>query len=371
MPPNQKEYYTEFAEKLIERIRAGTAPWQKPWQPGESALPKNMASGQAYSAGNAMYLAMAADARGYSDPRWGTYRQIKAAGGHVRKGESGERVVFFARHQRLALRDKAGKLQEDKDGKTLYDIRPLKRPLWRTYVVFNAEQTKGLKPQKSAARPEPSWLPQKRAEAVIAKSGVDIRHQHGNRAYYHLKNDRITLPERSQFPSAANYYQTTLHELGHATGHVSRLGNGAPPGDDRAHRPTLRDGIKQGFGSEQYAREELRAEIAAMMTGDRLKTGHDPARGAAYVEGWIAALEEDPREIHRAAADAQRMSNYLVDRARELIEELDQEHETPRESGDAPARSPDSGRTPPDERAVPQPEREQVPPARAAEGPSR
>ena len=116
-----------------------------------------------------------------------------------------------------------------------------------------------------------------------------------------MKRDEIVLPERGQFPSANHYYQTALHELGHSTGH-----------EDRMKRETLIEGINNGFGSPAYAREELRAEISAMMTGERVGVGHDPARGAAYVEGWIAALEEDPREIRRAAADAQRISDFVL-----------------------------------------------------------
>ena len=108
--------------------------------------------------------------------------------------------------------------------------------------------------------------------------------------------------------SANHYYQTALHELGHSTGHK-----------DRMNRETLIEGIDGGFGSPQYAREELRAEISAMMTGERVGVGHDPSRGAAYVEGWIQALEEDPREIRRAAADAQKISDFVLDRHRERL----------------------------------------------------
>ena len=365
MASKQQDYYRDFADKLIARIRAGTAPWQKPWKPGESALPENMAGGRKYTGGNTLYLAMAAEDRGYTDNRWGTYRQIKALGGHVRKGETGERVVFFANRRRVAQRDEDGKVRKDGDGKTLYRSTKLDRPVWRTYVVFNAEQADGLRLPKRADDQEPAWLPQQRAEAVIAESGVDVRHRRGNRAYYHLKNDQVTLPERHQFPSASNYYQTALHELGHATGHESRLGG--KPGE---HRGTLDEGIKRGFGSEAYAREELRAEISAMMTGDRLRTGHDPARGAAYVEGWVQALDEDPREIHRAAAEAQRMSNYLVDRARALIEEIEQDHETARDPEAARSRSPEPDRAPGDRTVEePQPIRDRV--AAMSDGPSR
>ena len=129
-------------------------------------------------------------------------------------------------------------------------------------------------------------------------------HVAGDRAYYSFKDDRVVLPDRSQFDSQSAYTHTALHELGHATGHPDRL-----------NRPTL---VKHGgFGSEAYAREELRAEIGAMMTGERLGVGHEPRHGTAYVSSWIKALENDPREIRAAAVDAQRISDWLIARERD------------------------------------------------------
>ena len=117
------------------------------------------------------------------------------------------------------------------------------------------------------------------------------------------------MPEREQFATANGYYQTALHELGHATGHPLRL-----------DRDTLKNGAGN-FGGVEYAREELRVEMSAMLTGDCLGVGHDGSRGAAYVKGWITALDHDPREIYKAAADAQRISDYLMRpvRAREQV----------------------------------------------------
>ena len=126
----------------------------------------------------------------------------------------------------------------------------------------------------------------------------------GDRAYYSLKDDRVVLPERSQFDSQSAYTHTALHELGHATGHPDRL-----------NRSTLVN--HGGFGTETYAREELRAEIAAMMSGEQLGVGHEPRHGAAYVSSWIKALENDPKEIRAAAVDAQRISDWLLSRERE------------------------------------------------------
>ena len=334
----QRDYYQRFADDIVVRIKNGTAPWQKPWKPGESRLPENMASGRAYTGGNSLYLAVAADRRGYADNRWATYRQIKAAGGHVRKGENGEQVVFFAQNRRVVQRGQDGKPKRGPDGKSIYDTHQLKRAVWRTFTVFNAEQTAGLELGREST-PRPTWHPHRIAEAVMAKAGVPIDHKEGNRAYYHLKNDRIVLPDRSQFPSADAYYQTALHEVAHSTGHPSRM-----------NRETLVDGIGNGYGSPSYAREELRAEISAMMTGDRLGTGHDPDRGAAYVEGWVTALEDDPREIHRAAADAQRISNYVIEPARERIQEIDREIA---DLGQAMRPELTQGRTPDQQRPAP------------------
>ena len=83
------------------------------------------------------------------------------------------------------------------------------------------------------------------------------------------------------------------------------------------NRTTLASGVKAGFGSEAYAREELRAEISAMMTGERIGVGHDPSRGAAYVDNWVAVLKKDPLEIRHAAGDAQKISDYVLNRGRE------------------------------------------------------
>ena len=152
----------------------------------------------------------------------------------------------------------------------------------------------------------------------------------GDRAYYSLKNDRVVLPERSQFDSQPAYTHTALHELGHATGHPDRL-----------NRPTLVS--HGGFGTEAYAREELRAEIAAMMTGEQLGVGHEPRHGTAYVSSWIKALENDPREIRAAAVDAQRISDWLLARERERsLGDAKADRERPEgRAGSGPERDPE------------------------------
>ena len=311
------EYHRQFADSIVRQIEAGTAPWQKPWKPGERFMPENAFSGKPYTGGNALYLALAGQERGFTDNRWATFRQIAQAGGHVQKGEHGEKILYFDTKKLSPKKDDRGRQVLDNDGRPVYERHDKGRAFVRTYTVFNVEQARGLdRPAREA--PGADWQAHKSAEAVIDAANITIKHSPGDRAYYAPKPDQIVLPERAQFPSAEQYYATALHELSHASGHESRL-----------DRETFHKGVKAGFGSPAYAREELRAEISAMMTGERIGIGHTPqdghGNGAAYVKNWIEALQNDPREIHRAAGEADRISRYLISPARERLDAIAQE----------------------------------------------
>jgi antirestriction protein ArdC len=174
-------------------------------------------------------------------------------------------------------------------------------------VVFNAEQIEGLPPLQLKA---PDRDPHERAEAVLAASGVEIRHDQADRVFYRPATDRIHLPARDSFASADTYYGKALHELAHSTGHPSRLDR------DLAHP----------FGSVGYAKEQLRAEIASLMIGDQFGIGRDPGQHAAYVKSWVQVLQEDPKEILRASRDADKITGYVLalekDRVPSNIEKL-------------------------------------------------
>ena len=150
-------------------------------------------------------------------------------------------------HRRVAL---AGAAQAEK--------AHTRRPMVRCYAVFNVEQADGLKLERQGndRTAEPAWKAHQTAERVIHESGVHVAHVRGDRAFYNIQTDKVTLPEREQFATANGYYQTALHELGHATGHPARM-----------DLDTLTAGAGH-FGSVEYAREELRAEMSAMMTGE-------------------------------------------------------------------------------------------------------
>ncbi|RYE20369.1 MAG: hypothetical protein EOP45_11180 [Sphingobacteriaceae bacterium] len=163
--------------------------------------------------------------------------------------------------------------------------------------MFNAEQIKGIPPlPEREILGVDLWEKVARAEKILKESGAKIEHVVGDNAYYAPLFDKIQLPDRKQFETADRYYSTALHELGHWTGHHTRLN---------------RD-LVNTFGSPDYAREELRAEISSMILGHELKIGHDPKQHIAYVDSWIKILTDTPYEIHAAAADAQRIFDYVI-----------------------------------------------------------
>jgi len=289
--PKGPDFRARVAEEMIRQIEAGTAPWMKPWQPGTiRTAPYNPTTGNAYRGMNALWLEM----MGRGDPRWMTYRQAKAEGAQVRGGEKGTSVEYWQFSETTLMKDADGKPLLDEEGQKRYQTAVLERPKVFHAVVFNGEQIDGLAP---LPQPELKFQPVEEAEKVLAQGGIDIRHDQPDRAFYRPGTDRIHLPPKGAFKEGYEYYATALHELGHATGHPSRL---------------ARD-MSGGFGSPSYAKEELRAEIASYMVTTELGLGHYPERHAGYVESWLKALQDDRNEIFRAARDADRMASWMLE----------------------------------------------------------
>nr|BCT99996.1 DUF1738 domain-containing protein [uncultured bacterium] len=286
----KKPFHEVVAEKLIEQLKQGTAPWQMPWKAGDGGgmMPFNPTTGKRYKGINAIHLL----SQGRDDQRWLTFNQAKAAGAQVRKGEKSTSIQYWKFEEEQTKRDENNKPVLDGKGDPVKVRVRLERPKMFMANVFNAEQIDGLPLYQ---KPAQTWNALERAETILQASGADIRHG-GDRAYYRPSTDNIQLPDKAQFPSADNYYATALHELGHWTGHGSRL--------DRD--------LSHPFGSEGYAKEELRAEIASMILGDELGIGHDPGQHASYVQSWIKALQNDPLEIFRAASDAEKIQTFVL-----------------------------------------------------------
>lgn len=285
-------YCIAVAKKIVELIRMGHAPWQRPWEPYmPSSLPFNITTKQRYRGINSINLM----SRSFRDPRWMTARQAARNGfsikkGQERRGSAIQRWVFDREENEL---DENGDPVIDENGRAVKCHVQLERPLLLFSTVYNAEQILGVRPIAFEKR---DWDPVERAEKILVRSGAKVLHDQDDRAFYSIRRDSIHLPQRYQFSSAAKYYAVALHELGHWTGHPTRLNR------DLAHP----------FGSEKYAIEELCAEIASMMLGDTLSLGHDPSQHAAYVGSWIKAVQEDPLVIFKAAATAEKIQSYIM-----------------------------------------------------------
>ena len=306
MADEKKPFHQRVAEECIEALENGTAPWIRPWEPGEMpGPPVNAMTGKPYRGINRIRLTM--QKGGDGDPRWCTYKQAQELGAQVKKGSKGTTVQYWKFRDEQVLKDEQGKPLLDENGQRRYTVTELERPRVFFSTVFHASQIDNLPPlPERGPEPQPEWERHEMAERLLAASNAAIFHDQRDRAFYRLSSDEIHLPPQAQFASPDKYYATALHELGHWTGHESRLSR------DLGHP----------FGSEKYAREELRAELASYMLGSDLGIGHDPGQHHAYVASWIQTLKEDPREIIRAAQDAERIREYVLGLEREQQTEL-------------------------------------------------
>jgi antirestriction protein ArdC len=267
--------YDIVTERILAELEKGEVPWRKPWR---TLPPANLISKKHYRGINFFLLSLA----GYGSQYWLTYRQAQALGGNVRKGERGTKIVFW----------KFDKYEtETADGET----EARKSAFLRYYVVFNLEQTEGLK----ALLALPPARPIESAEAIVAGMPNPPTFEQDFRASYIPSKDTVTMPSRTAFPSQAEYYSTLFHELTHSTGHSKRL---AREGFDK---PQL-------FGSESYSREELIAEMgSAMLCGVAGIEQSTVANSAAYLKSWTARLKGDSRLVVSAASAAQKAADYI------------------------------------------------------------
>jgi antirestriction protein ArdC len=279
--------YDDVTATIIGQLEAGIVPWVKPWSTSAAGvgLPRNAVTGRAYSGINVLILWGAVLEGEYPAQDWLTFRQALAAGGCVRKGERG-RTIFYA--DSFTPKDRKSRERSDGEGEARA-VRFLKR-----FTVFNVAQCDGLPEQFTvAAVPVPEREQHAAAEALIAASGADFR-VGGAEAYYVPSLDYVAVPPQPAFHHPIDYYRTALHELGHWTGHRSRL--------DRDQ--------SGGFGTPAYAREELCAELASAYLCAAL--GIVPTvRHADYIGHWLTVLRSDNRAIFRAASLASKSADYL------------------------------------------------------------
>ena len=292
-PDTRVNLYDEVTARIVSELEAGRLPWVQPWGASGGTgpgLPRNALTARNYSGVNVLILWGAVIEHGWPSQSWLTFRQAQEAGGCVRKGERGQTVVYADRFTPEAEKERASR--EGGDAKAV--------PFLKRFTVFSVAQCEGL---RGGLASDPAPLPEREivpvTEDVIAASGVDFRIG-GDKAFYVPSHDFVQVPPQPAFFEQVNYYRTCLHELTHATGHAKRLN---------------RD-LTNGFGSKDYAREELIAEMGSAFLCAAL--GIVPTvRHADYIGSWLEVLREDNRAIFRAASAATKAADWLLARHRE------------------------------------------------------
>ena len=292
-------FQEKVAKQLIKQLKKGTAPWVKPWNADSFVSPANPLTEKRYRGANKIILMSETIDKGYEDPRWLTEKQAKSLDAGIKDGEKWKatQIVYWKySYQKPVLEN--GKPVLDEDGKKKTETIKLARPRHFFAFVYNAKQLTNMPEFEMPAR---EFKPIERAEKILSASGANIIEDFGDRAYYSPAKDKIHMPQKQMFSTEADYYSTTLHELGHWTGHESRL--------DRD--------LKHPFGSKGYAKEELNAEIASMMLGGEIGLEYDPSNHHSYIDSWIKILSEDHSEIFRAAAAAEKIHEYMMELERQ------------------------------------------------------
>ncbi len=350
MTEAKKDLREQITERIVASLESGVMPWRKGWTNvgGVAAgLPRNAVSGRIYSGGNRLMLMMQGMDKGYADPRWLTFKQAQGLGGGVAKGEKSTPIEYWDElpfHRRrdvdITLNGARVKLGEtpEKNAQTVklasglevgthklivesggikYSWKQAERTLnllfEKTSHAFNVEQCTGLSIEPMATKRDRPAIEKIAAVEKIAEGmkldGLRLGHG-GDRAYYSPARDAVQMPNHDQFESPEAYAGTLLHELGHATG-----------GENRLCRP-----LSNGFGTDEYAREELVAELCSAFASAETGVQFDDKNHAAYIGSWLEALKGDKHAVFAAAKDASKAVDYLIEKSLAVEVKQDVEH---------------------------------------------
>lgn len=283
--------YQTVSDRIISSLKAGVIPWEKPWKSPRytgGSFPRNFYTGKSYRGINVLLLWSSE----YSSPFWLTFKQAQALKGNVRKGQQGAPIVFYKQLPGYAKNDEEGTGEDERIPFVLCH-----------YTVFNAEQCDGLTlPEIEQPRTAPEIGEDELCESIVTgwenHPTLHLNSPTEYRAYYRPSSDSVHMPARSRFVDAPHYYSTLFHELVHSTGHESRLNRT----------------FGARFGDEPYSKEELVSEMGAAFLSAiaGIANEHTDRNTTAYIQNWIAKLEEDNRLIVHAAANAQRAVDLIL-----------------------------------------------------------
>lgn len=278
--------YDMVTDRIIAELEKGQIPWQKPWT-GVRDGAYNRITKRPYSLLNQMLL----QHRG----EYATFKQWQDLGGHVRKGEKSEIVCFW-------------KILESEETNPETGEKEIKKiPLLRYYNVFHISQVDGVEPlalEQLNNEVEPIESGDKIINDYINREHLNFVECKSNKAYYSPSNDTVVVPLKEQYNLINEYYSTTFHELTHSTGHKNRLNR-------------LQTGAVAAFGSENYSKEELVAEIGSttLMSIAGIETPKTFRNSTAYIQNWLQVLRNDNKFIVSASSKAEKAVNYILAQA--------------------------------------------------------
>ena len=326
-----------FADMMIERIQSlsGKDGWKKPWfTEGTLQWPKNL-NGREYNGMNAFMLLLHCEKEGYKIPRFCTFDRIQLFNKAGKKDEEqkprvsvlkGEHsfpvmlttftVVNKETKEHIKWEDYKLLSQEEREKYNVY-------PKLQTYHVFNVAQTnlKEVRPEFWEKLEQEYSMPKVEKDEQFAFEPVDrmiadnrwicpIKPMFGDSAYFSISKNEIVMPEKRQFKDGESFYSNLFHEMGHSTGAEGQL--------DRIKPAT--------FGSAEYAREELVAELTAALTAQRYgMTKHLKGDSAAYLKSWLDSLKESPQFIKTTLLDVKKATSMLTQHIDKIAMEIDQE----------------------------------------------
>ena len=295
----------QLVDQVLANLEKGNLFWTQGWV--AAGAPESAVTGKKYRGINNLYLSLVAMAENYGDNRWATFRQMEEKGWTFKKDEEGHTLGKgkSVSVEYYEMRDKETKRRFDRsvlDGMTFDEQREYmdKNVYWlrKFYRVFNCSLMDGV-PAKEMPTIDVNDRIEK-AEAILDYWNANESKivYGGSQAFYRPSTDEVHLPEREKFKSTQSFYDTAFHEIGHSTGHQSRLN---------------RD-LSGGFGSQSYAMEELRAEIASIFMAQDL--GIEPSEdrlqnNAAYIQSWKDEIKENPNALFTAIADADKIARYV------------------------------------------------------------
>lgn len=292
------------ADRIIELLeRHERLDYRQPWIPlaGDGKPCRNITTARPYRGLNRVLLSFEASLRDYPVNAWLTFKQAKARGGRIKRGEKSEPIFFY----KPVVYDATGRFVPPARWENLSESQRQSGnyrvvPMLKCYRVFNVFQTEGL-PEEwyayEARDPLPPVERHQRAEELLRDTGANLEIRSAAQAYYNPQRDQIVLPLREQFPAGVEaFYHVALHELCHWTGHPDRLNR------ELNGRRT----------SVAYAREELYAELGAAFLCAELGYEKPITDAAGYLQAWIETLREEPRYLFTAFKQAQRAADYVL-----------------------------------------------------------